>query len=353
MFGPYTLFERETMRLWQAASLVTALLTAGCASATSTMLESSDPTACSKTVEGQGVPITLKVATHLRVTITEQQYFEPNPLGVEWNQAKRDLQKAQAAFAAAPKNENSPNTNAPAAPAAGAAAPGGAGSAPGSGVDGPEEEGGQPQQAGDAAPPADTQSTDRQQLEAAVSQAQEALGQIESRIGDKASFAKAIGMRPVTDEANQPIRTYDFSTQVIESEKLVLVDQKRPAAGTLSSRSAISKDYTLREMEGQAEDVSIRQIGYGIASTIATLTGQKRPQSPAALNPNPQKKLNQLADGGNHTQPKEVPSGLAAAPEGLQVQTRVVATRVFDLNDPDLELQISEFLATSLPGSGR
>jgi hypothetical protein len=27
----------------------------------------------------------------------------------------------------------------------------------------------------------------------------------------------------------------------------------------------------------------------------------------------------------------------------------VIATRVFDLNDPDLELQISEFLAASLP----
>ena len=67
---------------------MTVLLLAGCASATSTMLETKDSPSCPTTVNGKGVPMTLKVATHLRVTITEQQYFEPEPEAVALAKAR-------------------------------------------------------------------------------------------------------------------------------------------------------------------------------------------------------------------------------------------------------------------------
>jgi hypothetical protein len=228
--------------------------------------------------------MTLKVATHLRVTITEQQYFEPVSQAVEIAAAQA---KAVAARKAAGK-ENQPEKL-------------------------PEDE------------------------------AVDALRQ-----GLPPGLPNCPALRPLTDIDDTPIRTYDFTTQLIETDTIALVDQKRPAAGTIAYRSAISEDYSLREMQGSVEDVSIRQIGFGIASTIAALTGTRPPANPAAVKPNPKSALKNLDPGGNHTRPAEVTSGLAPGPDGFLIQTRVIATRIFDLNDPDLELQITEFLTRSL-----
>ena len=281
------------MRSRQAACAVIALLLAGCASTSSTLLDSENSASCPTTVKGKGVPVTLKVATHLRVTITEQQYFEPvlNP---------------QATATDPPADGGVPPSPSPDAGTTGTATTA------------------DPASHGTVAPDSPT-----------------AL--------PRDPAGRAPGLRQVLDNHCKPIRTYDYTTQVIETDTIVLVDQKRPAAGTIAYRSSISKDYSLREMQGSVEDVSIRQIGYGIASTIAALTGQNAPTPPTAIKGVTKFNLSDLGDTGNHTRPEPEVSKRGAGPTDLLIQDRVIATRVFDLNDPDLELQISEFLAASLP----
>jgi len=286
------------MRKRQAASAVIALLLAGCASTSSTLLDSENSASCPKMVKGKGVPVTLKVATHIRITVTEQQYFE--------------AVTAQAEQPPAPEGGGTPAAGGPVPP---------------------------------APAPAPVPATEARDDPATTGQTNTTPE--ESTPLPRTTEQRAPGLRQVVDDHGYPIRTYDYSTQVIETDTIVLVDQKRPAAGRIAYRSSISEDYTLRQMQGSVEDVSIRQIGYGIASTIAALTGAAPPDSPTAIKDTTTFDLKEQ-NGGNHTRPAPEGSKRAPGPTALHVQDRVIATRVFDLNDPDLELQISEFLAASL-----
>lgn len=272
------------------AALVLAL--AGCASVKSTMLSREDGDACVSETKLEGYPITVKVPTHIRLTVYEKFYVQENPV-----------------YAAILANESSAKTL--------------------------------------------RQNAEKPENNLAKT---ELISQAESIEANSLKMRESNPQAslPVKDDQGQLLTAIDFSTQLIETEKIFTVDHKRPAAGTLAFRSAVSKDQSIQRIQSSAEDLTIRQLGFGIAGMIATLTGAPPPEALA-----PAKTINPIGDftGVDPNALRPVPPEVFYRRQDVvgdvSTQTRVLDIRIFDLNEPDLELQIMEFLEATINGRNR
>lgn len=121
---------------------------------------------------------------------------------------------------------------------------------------------------------------------------------------------------PLTDHRGLPQRNLGIRTEMIRTKKIFVVDFKRAAAGTSSSGLKFNDDQYLEEITGEIEDETLEQATEAFTAIAPLLSG--RPTSAGAET----RRLNSEAVSG----------------------TRVVAYRRFDLNAPDFEQQVSDFV---------
>jgi hypothetical protein len=104
----------------------------------------------------------------------------------------------------------------------------------------------------------------------------------------------------------------DVEIATIETDKVFIVDFKRPLSGSLKYKATFGEDQYFDEISGKLEDTTITDVA-SLVATIVPMFGK------------PASTTNTLADE-------------------LIVNKRVVAYRRFDIDAPDFELQVRCFL---------
>jgi hypothetical protein len=137
-----------------------------------------------------------------------------------------------------------------------------------------------------------------------------------------------------------PLVTYDFTHEIIEEKKVVLVDFKRPATGKFDFKADINKDTGyFTQVRHQGNDRTIETVGNEVNDLVATIA---RVQAPPHVQPAPQNAPAQPATPG-----VTPPPAAAAAP----IET-VLATVFIKVTDPDFERQLRDFVCCSLASAG-
>jgi len=151
---------------------------------------------------------------------------------------------------------------------------------------------------------------------------------------------------------NVALSSISFSTQLIETEKIFTIDHKRPMAGELKYGVNFTSDQYIDEFSEAAVDDAIRQSSIAVARTIQILSGA----TPAARTD--AEATRKLADGqftsiiGNTSSDKTRPVPSETLVGGLDAESvpgetpvrSVIATELFELDDPEFELKVSDFL---------
>lgn len=115
-------------------------------------------------------------------------------------------------------------------------------------------------------------------------------------------------------------RILNVRTEVIKSKKVFVVDFKRPASGSLNLTADFNEQQYFKQIVSQLEDTTIVDSANLLGTALKFATAK-----PASA-------------GGD---------GTRSLPKHLR-QVRVVAYRRFDINDPDYEMQVEEFVNTHL-----
>jgi len=97
-------------------------------------------------------------------------------------------------------------------------------------------------------------------------------------------YTKAATPEPIYDTTGVLLRKYDFQTQILHTDKVFTVDQKRPLAGTVNYNSHFSPDHSIEKMQSKLADDSIDQIGIATSNMLNLLAGQST--SPFAFTSN-------------------------------------------------------------------
>jgi len=116
------------------------------------------------------------------------------------------------------------------------------------------------------------------------------------------------------------IRMLNVRTEAIRTDKIILVDFKRPAAGTLDTKMDFNEDQFFKKVKSSIEDETINES----AKLLKTVIGLVKPMSAG---------LTQEPDTENGNRKK---------------LTRVVAYQRFDVNDASYEEQIDAFISHHL-----
>jgi len=111
-----------------------------------------------------------------------------------------------------------------------------------------------------------------------------------------------------------PVTIRDFAHEMIYSEKIVMVDFKRPAAGAFNLEVDLTEDQYIEKIQHDVTDDTLAQVN-AILGTLNTAGGIFNPAA---------------ADPVESTSLTEVKS--------------VVAVGMFEVDAPDFELQVNEFL---------
>jgi len=136
-------------------------------------------------------------------------------------------------------------------------------------------------------------------------------------------------------------------TEQIETEKVIFVDVKRPAAGTLDYNLAFdSKGQKITQYESFAFDRTAEDTANLLAQLIPGVSPQADESSADPV-------ANFAASEGTATDPKASKEFESSEPmllDGKEVDTvlvreRVVAVKIFDINAPDFEQRVQSFLA--------
>lgn len=116
-----------------------------------------------------------------------------------------------------------------------------------------------------------------------------------------------------------PVRHFDVETRVIYTDKVFTVDFRRPAGGVLNL-SAINMDdqQYFRQIKAAYEEQTLEQISGAIADISSGITGQSVGGMSATIN--------------------------GARVSGLATDERVVAVSRFDISDPNWEHQLNCFV---------
>jgi hypothetical protein len=108
----------------------------------------------------------------------------------------------------------------------------------------------------------------------------------------------------------------DVSIVTVETEKVFVVDFKRPISGTLNYSAKFGSDQYFDEISGKLEDTTITDVA-NLVATIAPLAGKKASGE-----------VDASSDIG----------------KSLITNTRVIAYQRFDIDACDVEAQIKQFL---------
>jgi len=148
-----------------------------------------------------------------------------------------------------------------------------------------------------------------------------------------------------------PLSSISFGTQLVETEKIFTIDHKRPMAGELKYGVGFTPDQYIDEFSEAAVDDAIRQSSIAVARTIQILSGATtQPRAATDATRILKGKFNSVFDSKSVAKirpaPAETFAGLQDAesvPGGIPVKS-VVAAELFELDDPEFELKVSEFL---------
>lgn len=139
-------------------------------------------------------------------------------------------------------------------------------------------------------------------------------------------------------------------TEQIQTEKVIFVDVKRPAAGTLDYNLAFdSKQQKITQYESFAFDRTLEDS----ANLLAQLLPNVNPQTDTSTSDDPTEAFFTATDGTDSEsaakESKEFDDAEPTLLNGSEVDTvlvreRVVAVKIFDINAPDFEQQVQSFL---------
>lgn len=157
-----------------------------------------------------------------------------------------------------------------------------------------------------------------------------------------------------------PLTTTTFTTQLIETEKIFTVDHKRPCAGQNKYGVNFTDDQYIDQMSSALTDDAIRQSGIAVSRAITLLSGRNveaRTSDDATrtlganaftsiygealtkkVRPTPER----MREGTT-----ELPAETAGSLETHSIDN-ALATEIFETDDPEYELKISDFLRRSL-----
>lgn len=174
---------------------------------------------------------------------------------------------------------------------------------------------------------------------------------------------------PVNNQANgwevitvngKPMTTTTFTTQLIETEKIFTIDHKRPCAGQNKYGVNFTDDQYIDQMSSALTDDAIRQSGIAVSRAITLLSGrnlQARTPDEATrtLGSNAFTSVyGEALTTKVRPTPESMRSGTTELPTatGNTLETgsidNALATEIFETDDPEYELKISDFLRRTL-----
>ena len=127
-------------------------------------------------------------------------------------------------------------------------------------------------------------------------------------------------------EKTLPNKFYSVRAQPILTDQIVITDFKRPASGTLDLKMSFTDDQYIDKITSSIQDTTITDSA-ALLTTIITKTGS----GASVYNPNR----------------TNTPSAR------YQWKTRTVAYQRFDINAPDYESQVEEFVSEHLNSCNR
>lgn len=272
----------------------------GCTSLKSTHFHRDDSNQCWQAEKLDGYPITVKLPTHLRLTVYEKFYVAPNQRLLNLAQGARTREELQAKLAAI---EGQVST----------------------------------------ATAADT----KKQLQENVHALQRDIETISDEMMKIQDDGVGQFYMPIKSETGSLLTAFDFETQLLETEKIFTVDHVRPAAGTMRFKTNLSKDQSIQKMATHSADDTIRQVSVAVQRFFMNLNGETLADVANTT-------VDPVADLGSRdgakVRPVPAPVSLTKADVvgDARVKRRVVAARVFELDAPDLELQVMSFLEQAI-----
>lgn len=179
------------------------------------------------------------------------------------------------------------------------------------------------------------------------------------------------GLQVVTYQ-KEPLTTVTYSSQLLETEKIFTVDHRRPAAGQLQYGVNFTEDQYIDSVSSAATEDAIRQSSLALARAATLLrSGSVNPRSESdatrglsggafksiANDSSTQKRRpepEELRIGTRSLQPDTAVDSAAGSREPGKPRPEVaiesvIATRIFEVDSPTLELDISAFLVQALP----
>jgi hypothetical protein len=115
----------------------------------------------------------------------------------------------------------------------------------------------------------------------------------------------------------------DFAHEMVYTEKVVMVDFKRPAAGSANLKVDFTEDQYIKNVQQDITDETLQRVNELVATTL-----------PSFL---------QAADGD---QPQKIE-------DRVKEVKSIVAVGMFEVDDPSFELQVQQFLMENVNCSGR
>jgi hypothetical protein len=164
-----------------------------------------------------------------------------------------------------------------------------------------------------------------------------------------------------------PYSSYNFVTQVIETEKVFTVDLPRPASGALKYEARF-KDRYIDSIKSSANDDTIRQSSLALQRFINNVATGQRIDAQPVVTASGYLDNSVVANSGDRKPiPSSVPMAVLYDRQGApgelsgtgfvedkeitindKTYTRIdnlLCSRLFSLDDADVELQIRDFMA--------
>lgn len=161
----------------------------------------------------------------------------------------------------------------------------------------------------------------------------------------------------------EQVVTQNFKTFVIETDKIFTCDYKRPASGGAKTNTAFTKDGYIDSIQFSANDDTITQSGIAMQRFLTNLSGGTLSDSTAVKtaenfltkpditgrSPNERNKpLDSyvIAPYGKTHEEAEFATNDPDYSNKYDVIEEIIATELFDLDDPEYEIKISSFITS-------
>ncbi|MCA9065000.1 MAG: hypothetical protein KDA96_18145, partial [Planctomycetaceae bacterium] len=150
----------------------------------------------------------------------------------------------------------------------------------------------------------------------------------------------------------RPLRNLSYGTLLIETDMIITVDHKRPAAGQMKFSVDFTDDQYIDAISSAATEDTIRQASIATARAASLLQGitpaaRTTAQDTLTLNGS-NAGFAEITEASNKTrrERKEEFIGTTAlhADTKTKALSSVLASQIFEINDPEFELKVSSFL---------